>query len=99
MRYLSYIVYPLVVVYAIYALIYDTHKSYYSWIIGSSFLFFDSSCAFLFEKKTPKRFIEWSCIYVWVLANDSTIVHQLQTQICGPFALESVCVQSAQYLH
>lgn len=35
MRYLSYALYPLVAGYAIYALIYRTHKSWYSWILHS----------------------------------------------------------------
>jgi len=35
MRYLSWILYPLVVSYSVYSLIYETHKSWYSWILGS----------------------------------------------------------------
>jgi len=35
MKYLSYILYPLVIGYAIYSLIYETHKSWYSWILSS----------------------------------------------------------------
>lgn len=35
MRYLSYVLYPLVVGYAIYALAYQTHKSWYSWVLNS----------------------------------------------------------------
>ena len=35
MRYLSYALYPLVIGYAIYALIYETHRSWYSWILHS----------------------------------------------------------------
>lgn len=35
MRYLSYVLYPLCVGLAIYSLIYNTHKSWYSWIINS----------------------------------------------------------------
>ena len=35
MKYLSYLLYVLVVGYAIYSLIYDTHKSWYSWILNS----------------------------------------------------------------
>ena len=33
--YLSYVLFPLVVGYAIYSLIYDSHKSWYSWILNS----------------------------------------------------------------
>jgi len=35
MKMLSYVLYVLLVGYAIYALIYETHKSWYSWVIGS----------------------------------------------------------------
>lgn len=35
MRYLSYALYPLVIGYSIYALMYKTHKSWYSWILSS----------------------------------------------------------------
>jgi hypothetical protein len=35
MRYLSYALYPLVIGYSIYALYYETHKSWYSWVLGS----------------------------------------------------------------
>ena len=35
MRYMSYVLYPLVGGYAVYALVYQTHKSWYSWILNS----------------------------------------------------------------
>jgi hypothetical protein len=35
MRYLSYAMYPLVLGYAVYALMYQTHKSWYSWVLNS----------------------------------------------------------------
>jgi hypothetical protein len=35
MKYLSYVLYPLVLGYSIYALVYETHKSWYSWVLGS----------------------------------------------------------------
>lgn len=35
MRYLSYVAYPLMVAYSIYFLVYEKHKSWYSWILGS----------------------------------------------------------------
>ncbi|KAL4445724.1 hypothetical protein ABPG77_008923 [Micractinium sp. CCAP 211/92] len=35
MRYLSYALYPLVIGYAVYALYYNTHKSWYSWVLNS----------------------------------------------------------------
>ena len=35
MKYLSYLLYPLVIGYSIYSLVYDEHKSWYSWVVGS----------------------------------------------------------------
>jgi hypothetical protein len=35
MKYLSYLLYPLVAGYAVYSLSYEQHKSWYSWILGS----------------------------------------------------------------
>ncbi|KXZ49948.1 hypothetical protein GPECTOR_18g106 [Gonium pectorale] len=35
MKYLSYALYPLVIGYSIYALMYKTHKSWYSWVLSS----------------------------------------------------------------
>lgn len=34
-RYLSYALYPLVIGYAIYSLVYKKHKSWYSWVLSS----------------------------------------------------------------
>jgi hypothetical protein len=36
MKYLSYVLYPLVVGYAIYSLVYHPHKSWYSWTLNSA---------------------------------------------------------------
>jgi Cleft lip and palate transmembrane protein 1 (CLPTM1) len=36
MKYLSFVLYPLVVGYAIYSLIYHPHKSWYSWTLNST---------------------------------------------------------------
>jgi len=53
MRYFSYVLYPLVACFAIYSLIYEQHKSWYSWILSSL-----TSCVYMFGK--------WllSCIYL-----------------------------------
>lgn len=34
-RYLSFVLYPLVIGYAIYSLVYNEHKSWYGWILSS----------------------------------------------------------------
>ncbi len=74
MYYLSFVVYPLIVIYAIYSLWYDemllflffmlltlferydTHKSYYSWFIGSL-----SGAVYMFGflQMTPQLFINY----------------------------------------
>lgn len=33
-KYLSYVMYPLLVAYAVYSLLYDEHKSWYSFVVG-----------------------------------------------------------------
>jgi hypothetical protein len=35
MRYLSWALYPLIGCYAVYALLYETHRSWYSWVLNS----------------------------------------------------------------
>jgi hypothetical protein len=35
MKYLSWVLYPLVIGYGIYSLIYEPHKSWYSWLLNS----------------------------------------------------------------
>ena len=56
MYYLSFLVYPLIVIYAVYSLLYDTHKSYYSWLIGSL-----SGAVYMFGflQMTPQLFINY----------------------------------------
>ena len=56
MRYLSTGMYPLVAGYAIYSLAYDVHKSWYSWLLGSTVNFVYS---FGFVLMTPQLFINY----------------------------------------
>lgn len=56
MRYLGYAVYPLVIGYALYSLKYDTHKSWYSWIINS---LVGAVYAFGFIMMFPQIFINY----------------------------------------
>jgi len=35
MRYLSYVLFPLVAAYSVYTLLYETHRSWYSWILNT----------------------------------------------------------------
>jgi hypothetical protein len=56
MKYLIWAIYPLVVIYAIYSLMYEDHKSWYSWIIGSL-----AGCVYTFGfiMMTPQLFINY----------------------------------------
>jgi hypothetical protein len=56
MRYLSMIMYPLVVGYSAYSLAHDTHKSWYSWLLGSIV-----GCVYTFGfiMMTPQLFINY----------------------------------------
>jgi len=56
MRYLSYLLYPLVIGYAIYSLTYQTHKSWYSWVLNSL-----TGCIYTFGfiMMTPQLFINY----------------------------------------
>ena len=56
MRYLNHAIYPLVVGYSLYSLAYDSHKSYYSWLLGSTVNFVYS---FGFVLMTPQLFINY----------------------------------------
>jgi hypothetical protein len=56
MRYFSYVLYPLVACFAIYSLIYERHKSWYSWILSSL-----TSCVYTFGfiMMCPQLFINY----------------------------------------
>lgn len=55
-RYLMYIMLPIVVCYSIYSLIYETHKSWYSWILSS---LVSAVYMFGFIMMTPQLFINY----------------------------------------
>ncbi|KAL3688246.1 hypothetical protein R1sor_014555 [Riccia sorocarpa] len=56
MKYLSYALYPLVACFAIYSLMYEKHRSWYSWILGSL-----TSCVYTFGfiMMCPQLFINY----------------------------------------
>jgi hypothetical protein len=56
MRYFSYVLYPLVACFAIYSLIYERHKSWYSWLLSSL-----TSCVYTFGfiMMCPQLFINY----------------------------------------
>ena len=56
MRYLNHALYPVIVGYSAYSLVYDSHKSFYSWLLGSTVNFVYS---FGFILMTPQLFINY----------------------------------------
>mmetsp|Transcript_37396 Transcript_37396/g.61982 ORF Transcript_37396/g.61982 Transcript_37396/m.61982 type:complete len:686 (-) Transcript_37396:192-2249(-) len=56
MRYLSYVLYPLLIGYSIYSLVYETHRSWYSWILSS---LTGAVYTFGFIMMTPQLFINY----------------------------------------
>jgi hypothetical protein len=56
MKYLSYVLYPLVIGYSTYSLVYETHKSWYSWILAS---LTGTVYTFGFIMMTPQLFINY----------------------------------------
>eukprot|EP01119_Soliformovum_irregulare_P012361 TRINITY_DN3200_c0_g2_i1.p1 TRINITY_DN3200_c0_g2~~TRINITY_DN3200_c0_g2_i1.p1 ORF type:complete len:394 (+),score=131.66 TRINITY_DN3200_c0_g2_i1:296-1477(+) len=83
MRYLSYVAYPLIVGYAIYSLIYDTHKSWYSWILNSLV-----GCVYTFGfiMMTPQLFINYKLKSVAHLPWKTFMYKALNTFIDDLFA-------------
>eukprot|EP01136_Pigoraptor_vietnamica_P015559 Opistho-1_new@58879 len=55
-KYLSYLLFPLLVCYSIYSLVYETHKSWYSWILAS---LVGAVYTFGFIMMTPQLFINY----------------------------------------
>lgn len=56
MKYMGYIIYPLVIGYALYSLKFDTHKSWYSWVVNS---LVGAVYAFGFIMMFPQIFINY----------------------------------------
>ena len=83
MRYLSYALYPLVAGYAVYSLVYDKHKSWYSWVIGS---LTGAVYTFGFIMMTPQLFINYKLKSVAHLPWRALVYKSLNTFIDDLFA-------------
>ncbi|KNB45752.1 hypothetical protein JH06_1356 [Blastocystis sp. subtype 4] len=83
MRHLMVILYPLVAGYAIYSLIYETHKSWYDWIITSltNFVYL-----FGFISMTPQLFINYKLKSVAHIPMNAMIYKTLNTFIDDMFS-------------
>lgn len=83
MRHLMVILYPLVAGYAVYSLIYETHKSWYDWIITSltNFVYL-----FGFISMTPQLFINYKLKSVAHIPMNAMIYKTLNTFIDDMFS-------------
>ena len=83
MHYLSYALYPLVIGYAIYSLIYNKHKSWYGWILESL-----TSAVYMFGfiMMTPQLFINYKLKSVAHLPWKALVYKSLGTFIDDMFA-------------
>lgn len=76
-------IYPLVIIYAAYSLIYETHKSWYSWILSSLVGFIYT---FGFIMMTPQLFINYKMKSVAHMPWKTFIYKALNTFIDDLFA-------------
>eukprot|EP01106_Pelomyxa_sp_JSP_P005882 TRINITY_DN1935_c0_g1_i4.p1 TRINITY_DN1935_c0_g1~~TRINITY_DN1935_c0_g1_i4.p1 ORF type:complete len:623 (-),score=189.98 TRINITY_DN1935_c0_g1_i4:51-1919(-) len=83
MKWLSYVLYPLVVGYAVYSLMYETHKSWYSWILSS---LTGTVYTFGFIMMTPQLFINYKLKSVAHLPWRALVYKSLNTFIDDLFA-------------
>lgn len=68
MKYLTYVLFLLAAGFAAYSLMYERHKSWYSWILSSL-----TSCVYMFGKlpsKLIKLSVFWSDISFVIVSND-----------------------------
>lgn len=59
MKYLSYVLFFLVICSSIYSLMYERHKSWYSWILSSL-----TSCVYMFGKIVPPNLVMLILLFV-----------------------------------
>lgn len=83
MKYLSYILYPLVIGYAVYSLIYHPHKSWYNWTLNSAV---NAVYAFGFLFMLPQLFINYKLKSVASLPWRSFMYKAFNTFIDDVFA-------------
>eukprot|EP00163_Fabomonas_tropica_P004465 TRINITY_DN1393_c0_g1_i2.p1 TRINITY_DN1393_c0_g1~~TRINITY_DN1393_c0_g1_i2.p1 ORF type:complete len:366 (+),score=107.18 TRINITY_DN1393_c0_g1_i2:1123-2220(+) len=83
MKYLSYVLYPLLIAYAIYSLVYDSHKSWYSYFLGTAV---GAVYTFGFILMTPQLFINYKLKSVAHLPWRTFVYKALNTFIDDLFA-------------
>jgi len=83
MKYLSYVMYPLVAGYAVYSLVYNKHKSWYSWLLSSGV---GAVYAFGFIMMFPQIFINYKLKSVAHLPMKAFLYKSLNTVIDDLFS-------------
>lgn len=92
-KYLSWVLFPLFVGYAIYSLIYNEHKGWYSFVLNMVYGFLLTFGMILSEVLTLSSLFAKFCFFNQLTRlhhDDTTTVHQLQAQIGGSFAMAHV---------
>ena len=97
-KYLSWALYPLLGGYAIYSLVYEEHKGWYSWVLSMLYGFL-----LTFGKSQFNSFEEWMLSLIFLFRrfhyDDTSAIHQLQTQVSCPPTLAHVDVQGIEHIY
>ena len=100
-KYLSWALFPLVIGYACYLLMYHEQKSWYSFCLSTVYGFL-----LTFGKKTKKFFSRVGCnkktfssLFLRLYYDDSTIIYQLQIEIRVTSSLAYDDLQSLEHIH
>ena len=102
-KYLSWALYPLLIGYAIYSLIYEEHKGWYSWVLSMLYGFL-LTFGEHFTNLESYNFVKLSNCLLYLIYSidrfhhdDPSVVHQLQTQVGGSLAVAYDDLQSVEY--
>ena len=95
-KYLYFVAIPLLLAYAVYSVLYDTHKSWYSFVITT---LVGSVYAYGFLMMVPSLYINYrlKVCHSWTFSSNSFTDTVLSE--CGPHASQSYDVQVPQYVH
>lgn len=92
-RYLSWVLFPLLVGYAVYSIIYVEQRGWYSWVLN---MLYGYLLMFGFITMTPQvRCSRNNKCLTYVIS----AFHQLQTQVSGSSTVENVDVQIHQHVY
>jgi len=106
MKYLTYVLFLLVIGFSIYSLKYEKHKSWYSWILSSM-----TSCVYMFGKQLFHSLTSLFDVIISVSCRAHIInfpffrfhydvppiIYQLQAEVCCSYAMETNDLQVPQH--